>query len=346
MCIWTAYAGPEPAGEIVYRTLKRTWGIWGGYFTGLVSNDAGKLVVGRTAGDFGVWESRFKPADFRGNAAIFHSRTPSEDDGTWSHPFGTDLVQVAEQGCFGCFHPQIEQNCSALAAELVAAGYEFPSATTRHPEGDWQVRLPDDRTVHSDEVIAFAADRIYKTTHDPFAALRGSFGRAPSEAVVVSVFADRPGKLYIANVNQRAALAHEHGGIVLSTTRMSFDDPAAGDITEIPCNTVAEIGADGVCRFETFLPDLRIERAVPAGFREQAIAWWRGKEKTHISAYWDEFLKNFWPQVPGLPDTRAIMAYRVLDELLMTGKLVAEIVEMPSYFAPEHCSRAVSTWRD
>ena len=346
MCIWTAWTGPgEEAGRVVHRMLRRSYGVWGGFFTGLVSNDGGRLITGRTAGDIGVWESQFDPADFRGRIAIFHSRTPSADDSAWAHPFGTKIVQLAEQGNYGCFTHAV-QDCSALAAELVEAGYDFPTATTRHPEVVNQVKLPDGRAVHSDEVFAFAADRIYRAEHDPFAAMRGGLGRVPCEAVNICMFADRPDCIYVANVNQRVAIAHENGGTALSTTRLSFDDPAAGDITELPCNTIAEFCTDGSCRMETFVPGLQINRAVPAGFSEQASAWWRGKKATQIGTYWEDFICTFWPQAPGAaPDTRAIMAYHVLEELVMSGKLIMENIEARGDFAPEHCSHAVFTWR-
>ena len=178
MCIWAAYAGPRPAAEVVHKMIWRSYGIWGGYYSGLVSNDKGKLYYGKTAGDTGVWDEKFKVADFPGNAAIFHSRTPSEDDNEWSHPFGTDLVQISEQGCFGCFS-EAASGYSKMAAELLEAGYTFRTATTRHQEGDWQVKLPDGRPIHADEVIALAADKIYRETGDPKAALCGSFLFSP-----------------------------------------------------------------------------------------------------------------------------------------------------------------------
>ena len=76
MCIWAAYAGPRKAAEVVHKMIWRSYGIWGGYYSGLVSNDNGKLYYGKTAGDTGVWDEKFNVADFPGNAAIFHSRTP------------------------------------------------------------------------------------------------------------------------------------------------------------------------------------------------------------------------------------------------------------------------------
>ena len=41
MCIWAAYAGPRPAAEVVHKMIWRSYGIWGGYYSGLVSNDNG-----------------------------------------------------------------------------------------------------------------------------------------------------------------------------------------------------------------------------------------------------------------------------------------------------------------
>lgn len=345
MCIWAAYAGPRPAAEVVHKMIWRSYGIWGGYYSGLVSNDNGKLYYGKTAGDTGVWDEKFKVADFPGNAAIFHSRTPSEDDNEWSHPFGTALVQISEQGCFGCFS-EAASGYSKMAAELLEAGYTFRTATTRHQEGDWQVKLPDGRPIHADEVIALAADKIYRETGDPKAALRGSFGRRPAEAVVQAAFAGQPDRIYIANINQRVVMAHEEDGIVLSTVRMSFADPAAGDITEIPCNTLAVIYADGRIEMEEFIPGMTICRKVPENFREEAIKWWTGKKATPIHIYWEEFLSKFWVQVPELPDTRAIMAYRVLDELLITGKLEQELEEVKGFFAPDRCTHTIFNWKD
>ena len=346
MCIWTAYAGPGNAGEITYRMLKRSYGVWGGYYTGIVSNNQGHLCVGRTAGDFSAWDSRFSIADFPGNVAIFHARTPSADDSTWSHPFGNDKVQLSEQGCYGVFS-NATQGYSEMAAELVAKGYTFLSATTRHPEEIMQVRLPDGRIVHSDEVLAFYADWLRKQGKTPFEALRGSHGRCPAEAVVVCTFDDFPQSLFVANLNQHVVLAHEQGGLALSTTCISFDDPSAGDIIELPCNTIAEIRCDGTLSMEPLAPWLTINRAVPKGFREHAIEWWKGRNATHISVYWEEFLKVFWPQKSGdAPDTRAIVAYRVLDELLVAGKLTMEYESVKGFYAPEPCSRGLFTWQD
>ena len=345
MCIWAAYTGTRPAAEIVHKMIWRSYGIWGGYFSGMVSNDNGKLYYGKTAGDNRVWDEKFKVTDFPGNVALFHSRTPSEDDGEWAHPFGTDLVQVANQGCSGVFS-QYAANYSKLAAEMLDAGYTFRSATTRHAEFDWQAKLPDGRPVHGNEIVAYAADKIYRETGDVRAALRGSFGRCPGEAVGLAVFANEPGTIYICNINQRVVLAHEEGGIALSTVRASFVDPAAGDIMEIPCNTLAEIKADGSIRMEKFIPDLTVCRKVPANFREEAIKWWTGRSAIEIDTYWNEFLAKFWLAVPEVPDTRAIMAYRVLDELLISGKLEQEIIEVKGLFTSDHCSRTVFNWKD
>ena len=345
MCIWAAYAGPRPAAEIVHKMIWRSYGIWGGYFSGMVSNDNGKLYYGKTAGDNSVWDSKFEVAAFPGNTAIFHSRTPSEDDSEWAHPFGTDQVQVCNQGCFGCFS-QAGAHYSKVAAEMLEAGYTFKSATTRHAEWDWQPKLPDGRPVHGNEIVAYAADKIYRETGDAKAALRGSFGRCIGEAVGQTIFAGEPGKIFITNINQRVVIAREEGGLALSTVRASFADPAAGDIMEIPCNTLAVIHADGSVEMEDFVPGLTICRKVPENFREAAIAWWTGKRQTPIDTYWNEFLAKFWPQVPELPDTRAIMAYRVLDELLMTGKLEQEIVEVKGLLTSDRCSHTVFNWKD
>ncbi len=345
MCIWAAYVGPRPAAEIAHKMIWRSYGIWGGFFSGLVSNDNGKLYYGKTAGDNTVWDSKFKVTDFPGNAAVFHSRTPSEDDSEWSHPFGTDVVQVSNQGCFGVFS-RAAANYSKLAAEMLEAGYSFRSATTRHMEWDWQPKLPDGRPVHGNEIVAYAADKIYRETGDPIAALRGSFGRCPGEAVGQAIFAGEPGTIYITNMNQRVVLAHEEDGIALSTVRASFANPAAGDIIEIPCNTLAEIKADGSIRMMEFIPGQTICREVPANFREEAIKWWTGRKDTVIDTYWNEFLAKFWPDVPEKPDTRAIMAYRVLDELLITGKLVQEIKEVKGLLTSDRCSRTFFNWQD
>ncbi|MBQ7394689.1 MAG: hypothetical protein IJV89_10125 [Lentisphaeria bacterium] len=345
MCIWAAYAGPRNAAEVVRKMIWRSYGIWGGYFSGMASCDSGKLCYGKTAGDNTVWDAKFKVEDFPGNVALFHSRTPSEDDSEWAHPFGTDVVQVANQGCFGVFS-QAAANYSKLAAEMLGAGYTCRSATTRHMEWAWQPKLPDGRPVHGNEIVAYAADKIYRETGDAIKAVRGSFGRCPGEAVGLAIFAGEPETIYIANMNQRVVLAHEEGGLALSTVRVSFSNPAAGDMMEIPCNTLAAVHGDGRVEMQEFIPGQTICREVPANFREEAIKWWTGKKDTVIDTYWSEFLSKFWPEVPEVPDTRAILAYRVLDELLITGKLVQDVREVKGLLTPDRCSRTFFNWVD
>lgn len=344
MCIWSAFAGPR-AAEQAHRMLTRSYGIWGGYYTGMVSNDRGRLHCGKTAGDNGEWNRRFDVADFSGDCALFHSRTPSRDDGNWAHPFGTERVRLCAQGCVGVLRDSVPEYCR-MAAELAAAGYEFPSATEREHDPVEIPRLPDGRYIHSDEVVALMTDFEYRKTGDPREALRRGCGRAPIEEVFVAVFSDFPGRIFVANVNQHVVVSRENGGVALSTTRMSFGDPAAGDIMTLPCNTLAEVGADGITLSE-FMPGFSIDRRTPEYFRERAVAWWRGRQDIHISAFWSEFLDRIWPQNPdSAPDTRAVVAYEVLDGLLGSGRVVQRIVPDRGWLAPEPCSRAVLSWRE
>jgi len=237
-----------------------------------------------------------------------------------------------------------EFRVSQRAAELEKAGYVFPSATTRHMEGAKQVKLSDGRPVHSSELCALSVDFEYRKCRDPREALRRGLGFQPLEAVIIAIFADLPGRIFVANFNQNVVVTREEEGFCLSTVTLSFADPTAPDIITLPVNSITEVSADGI-KIEEFLPGLTVDCATPPHFYERAAAWWIGKKGNFIGDYWREFVEKEWPQEPEKPTAKAIAAYQVLMQLLTTGRLKARTVPVKG-FTDDPCERFTFDWND
>ena len=105
MCVWSAYTGKKSAAPFLIDSLGRIEGIWGGFYTGLVTNDNGVLRMGKVIGNLRVWQEKYSAKDFPGFSGLIHSRTNSGGDERWGHPFvgSSGKVAIISQGCGGLF---------------------------------------------------------------------------------------------------------------------------------------------------------------------------------------------------------------------------------------------------
>ena len=87
MCVWCAYAGDQQAAPLLWESLRKIEGLWGGYYTGLVTMDENGLHWEKCVGCTEVWQKQFQLKDFPGCAGLAHSRTPSGGDEHRAHPF-------------------------------------------------------------------------------------------------------------------------------------------------------------------------------------------------------------------------------------------------------------------
>ena len=105
MCVWCAYAGDQQAAPLLWESLRKIEGLWGGYYTGLVTMDENGMHWEKCVGCTEIWQKQFQLKDFPGCAGLAHSRTPSGGDEHRAHPFvGADaVVALVSQGSSGIF---------------------------------------------------------------------------------------------------------------------------------------------------------------------------------------------------------------------------------------------------
>ena len=316
MCVWSAYAGSGRAGEILWESLKKIEGVWGGFYTGLVTLDRGAFHPGKVLGNTRIWREHWNPADFPGTAGLIHSRTDSGGDSRWSHPFlgSGGKVALVSQGSSGIFrenHKDFERMGNLLLREGKTFASADPSAV--HPG---YPRLEDGTCVHCSEVSAAAVEYYYEKLHDPVAAIRRAFEQLPEEASSIILFADLPGVIGFVNMNQRIVWQRTSGGVLLSLSTLAFPAPCA---TEIPGNSVGVISPDSL-RIEPLADRFNVDSTLPEGMYAASLEYVREHPGCHIAHLTDNVLRPHFPQ--GVLNYRIVAAYRILEMLLLEKRVV------------------------
>lgn len=271
MCTWAGYVGSEPAAGVLLDMARRQEGLWSGYYSGLCTLSGGELCAGKVVGALDKLTAETDVAAFAGSVGLVHSRTKSGGDRQWAHPFVSSDRQVAVvgQGSHGVFGSSAAR--AALGDELLDAGIRFSSATPG-TVGQYPV-LRDGCAIHTSELVAQAVAAEYANCQDPVVAVRRVIQRAPLEAIFAFLFRDRPGRLVIANVNQRLAVARDDAGIYLASSALVFPEGATWR-TELPGNALAVVDRTGY-RLERLSaqPCLCVDESIPAGVEEMALAF-------------------------------------------------------------------------
>lgn len=314
MCTWSAYTGKKAAAEILWNSLRKVEGVWGGFYTGLATVDDGKIHCLKTLGCTDVWKEKFDLSSLPGCTGIAHSRTNSSGDTRWSHPFsGTNgNICLISQGCSGVFS---DGNAAfeKVGNMLLEEGKKFSSADfdteTRYPV------LSDGSQVHVSDVAAQAVEYYYEKLNDPVKALREAFRQLPEEASSVVIFKDRPGVLGFANTNQRMVYQFQDDGVLLSISTFGFEH-ACG--TEIPPNSAGIVTSDSIV-IEKLDSRYQPSYDVPNSIEQACFEFIRNNQGCLISTYADKVLKKMFPNDKLC--CRTINAYRILETLILEKKV-------------------------
>lgn len=327
MCVWTACLGRENAAAAAWEDGCRIEGLWGGYYTGLVSLDRDGFHHGRVQGNTGAWREEFQLSDFPGRVALFHSRTPSGGDRNWAMPMvsSSGRVAIVGQGSRGRFDGT-DKLCVEAGDRLLDAGCRFASATPgqvgRYP------RLKDGNSIHSSELMLYAVEDAYRRGGDPLAAIRQCVRALPREAAWIFLFRDHPETVFVGNVNQRIVFTRAAGEIRLGITAAAFR-PLLRRCTELPGNSVSAIGLDRVV-IEPVSPDWEIDETIPAGVLAACLDYLKSHGAVRLGELTDRAIA---PLMRGDNlEYRALIAYRIID--LLTAENLIRYEENPDDGSP------------
>ncbi len=336
MCAFIAGDGRRQAAPLLLEAGKRIEGLWSGHYTGIgVRGDDGTLRVRKTTGYSRHWEERFSCAELPGSMGFFHSRTGSGGDARYAHPFlaHDGSAMLVSQGSAGIFKGE-EAAIGAIADALLDEGVVFSSADATLDIRKYPFTR-DGAQVHVSDIVAEYGASNYRRLRDPLAAVRKTATDIREEAVSLFIFRDRPGHVYIANVNQRMCMHFGEDGAMLSSCALAMGDRPV-DLVEMPPNTVADVTACGV-KIEPLDPSLKPYEGYPAGLLDALLDWLPRNPRTGLSCFLDDVLKRRFPS----DVLRHVPTTRLFEHLFYEGRLLLENEEVPCVADGR---RALKTW--
>ncbi len=310
MCVWSAYTGKKSAAPFLIDSLGRIEGIWGGFYTGLVTNDNGVLRMGKVLGNLRVWQEKYSAKDFPGFSGLIHSRTNSGGDERWGHPFvgSSGKVAIISQGCGGLFAGESNPKFEKWGNEMLEKGKVFSSGIFDLPKR-YPV-LSDGGQVHSAEVAVQAVEYYYEKLNDPFEAVKQVQQVLTNEAASLFLFADCPGVIAFSNANQHLVYQQEADGTFLSITTLGL--PSKNGM-ELPCNSVGIVTPDSL-RIEKLHPRYETDMTMPEKMLSLSLECIKNNPGLLLGNVTDRVLKVLLPQDKLC--YRAGTAYRVLEQLV------------------------------
>ena len=321
MCVWSAYTGKRDAAPILWESLKKIEGFWGGYYTGLVTGDQNGLHHGKVLGNMEVWQENFDLAGFPGTCGLIHSRTDSGGDERWGHPFigCAGKVALISQGCNGIFSDRANPVLEDWGNRMLQNGKSFPSAIYGQA-GRYPV-LADGGQVHCGDVGAQAVEYYYEKWGDPLKAVQHVFSDITIEDATLFLFADRPGVIVFANANQHLVYQKTADGTYLSISAIGLPGNCG---MELPCNSIGIITPDEI-RIEALHERYETDMTIPAGTLSADLEFIKanpGKLTGHMA---DGALKGLFPR--GALNYRVGAAYRCIETLIAEEKIRVEKVQ-------------------
>ena len=323
MCVWSAYAGKDEAAPLLWDSLRRIEGVWGGFYTGLVTMDEKGLHWEKCVGCTEVWQKQYQLKDFPGHAGLIHSRTQSGGDAHRAHPFigAEGIVALVAQGSGGIF----KDNTAAFtdcANAMLARGRKCRSAVPE--EASRTFTLTDGTSASMSDIVVNAVEEQYLQHGDPVRAMKTACGSLPQESAMIFLFRDRPGFIGFVNVNQRVVCDFEEDSVWLSVTSLGVP----GYAMEIPGNSVGFVTAAGEFHRERFSEncpeiDTRIPEKVLPVFRS-AI---RENPGLTLGPLCDLAVRPLFPHTA--LEYCAVTAWRALEILVRAGEIRFEPASVP-----------------
>ena len=325
MCVWSAYAGKQEAAPLLWDSLTRIEGIWGGFYTGLVTMDGAGLHWEKCVGCTEVWQKQYQLKDFPGCAGLIHSRTLSGGDAHRAHPFvGADgIVALVSQGSSGLF----KDNTAAFtdcANAMLAHGRKCRSAIPEDATRSFM--LTDGTRASMSDIVANAVEEQYLKHGDPVRAMKTVCGSLPEESATIFLFRDRPDFIGYVNVNQHLVCDFEQDSVWLSVTSLGVP----GYAMEIPGNSVGFATAKGDFHRERLTEDYpEIDTRIP----EKALPAFRSAIRENpgltLGKLCDLAIRPLFPHTT--LEYCAVTAYRMLETLAQAGKIRFEPTIVPGW---------------
>jgi len=181
--------------------------------------------------------------------------------------------------------------------------------------------------VHTSDIVTQAAAVEYERCKDPCQAVRRVMTRAPSEAIFAFVFRDQAERIFVANVNQRLVIGRDDAGTYLASSAIALPDDVRWR-TEMPANTIAVIGADGLsleCLART--GELPVDEALPAGLETAFLDFVRANPGSALGHVTGKALRPLLPEDALIRGSLA--AYQTVERLLAAGLVRSETETVP-----------------
>ena len=324
MCTWAGYVGTEPAAPILLEMGRRQEGLWSGYYSGLATLSGQELHLDKVVGPMSKLEAETDVLGFPGTMGLVHSRTNSGGGRAWGQPFMSSerTVVCCAQGSLGRFDPDLRVK---LGDELLSIGRSFASATPGEMES--YPTLQDGSAIHSTEMAGEAVEVERLLGASPQAALRTTMTRMPTEAVYAFMLRYQPGRLYVANVNQRAAIGRDETGTYIASSALAFPESVRWR-AETSGNTIVVIEKDSVqfeplASWETF----PVEESFPAGVDEAILAFIRENAGCSLSMIVQGTLSSLI--ATRNIARRPVVGYQAIERLLLSGAIRSEEQSVP-----------------
>ncbi len=339
MCVWSAYAGCREAAPVLWESLNKIEGIWGGFYTGLVTMDENGLHWEKCVGNTDAWRRQYRLEDFPGSSGLIHSRTASGGDAHRAHPFigANGIVALVAQGASGIFDDNT-QAFTDCAKAMLARGRKCRSAIPAKAARSFA--LTDGTCASMSDIVANAVEEQYLQHGDPVRAMKDACSPLPEESATIFLFRDRPGFIGFVNVNQHVVCDFEQDGVWLSVSRIGV--PGLG--FEIPGNSVGYVTAEGEQHREPLGPRYQsIDTRIPGGSLDAFRDYLQKHPRVQLSEICDNALAPLFPHE--MLEYRAVTAYNVLETLYFSGHIRMEAVEHENWADPEPGKIFLISWQ-
>ncbi|MBQ7592239.1 MAG: hypothetical protein IJU46_06945 [Clostridia bacterium] len=341
MCNIAGYIGPRPAAPVLCGMMRRQSGFCGGYYSGIVTCYDGKLAHAKLLGDMDLLVSELRADTLPGNYGLIHSRSRSGGDSRWAHPFLSFDGRIAyiANGSGGKLAAFRERD--AAVEKLAARGYVFDTADDRRI-GSYP-RLPDGRSVHGSEAMAFLIrDHMLTDGLCTAEAMRESFLEYPAEIVGLAVSADEPDTISFARFNKPCVIARTADEVFLASTAIALpDDRRYISITPVPECSYGTVTLRET-RISRMIPPLEVVPVTPsvlAGTREAVLGALEGADRPLSFREVARPAAGLWPRDRVGQLSEAV--YEVLYELYRDGTVSIEKQDAPG--AEEGAAASIRT---
>lgn len=296
-------------------------GLWSGFYTGVGAlGDDGIIRHHKTTGCSSHWRERFTTDDLSGRTGFFHSRTNSGGDARYAHPFvscdgTTMLVGQGHAGCFAKHNDKIVD----IANSLLDEGVVFSSADYELERKKYQV-LKDGSQVHVSDIVTEYAASLYRKLGDPLEAVRQTATDILEEAISLFIFNDKPGHIYVSNMNARLAIRRIPDGVFMSTSLLLFDK-VYGEALEMPSNAIADISLETIS-FKPLIDNMTVGTLDnPKGLYQDVYDFIKSNNGVTLPQIMDTVVKKHCTPDDTAPQFLQGLPHLIIEQMVAEGKV-------------------------